>query len=43
MGGDEGEPLVLDEDSETGSTLREVAARVADNAGIIRRRYHSRT
>jgi len=43
MGGDEGEPLVLDEDSETGSALREVAARVADNAGIIRRRYHADT
>jgi ATP-binding protein involved in chromosome partitioning len=43
MGGDEGEPLVLEGDSETGTALREVAARVSDNAGIIRRRYHSRT
>jgi ATP-binding protein involved in chromosome partitioning len=42
MGGDDGAPIVLDED-ETGDALREVAARVADNAGIIRRRHHADT
>jgi len=40
-GGDEGEPIVLDDDSETGSAFREMAANVANNAGIVRRRRQS--
>jgi ATP-binding protein involved in chromosome partitioning len=37
-GGDDGEPTVLDEDSETGEALREFAAEAADMQGIVHRR-----
>jgi ATP-binding protein involved in chromosome partitioning len=40
-GGDEGEPIVLDEDSATGDAFREMAENVANNAGIVRRRKQS--
>jgi ATP-binding protein involved in chromosome partitioning len=40
-GGDEGEPIVLDEDSATGDAFREMAENVANNAGIVRRREQS--
>jgi ATP-binding protein involved in chromosome partitioning len=40
-GGDEGEPIVLDEDSVTGDAFREMAENVANNAGIVRRREQS--
>jgi ATP-binding protein involved in chromosome partitioning len=40
-GGDEGEPIVLDEDSETGAAFREMTAEVADNVGVINRRRHA--
>jgi len=36
-GGDEGRPIVLDEGSATGEALRELAATVANNAGIVNR------
>ncbi len=37
-GGDQGRPIVLDEDSETGEALREFGGTVADQLGIINRR-----
>ncbi|WP_138797475.1 Mrp/NBP35 family ATP-binding protein [Halostella sp. PRR32] len=37
-GGDEGEPVVLDEDSETGQAFRDMTERVANNVGIVKRR-----
>ncbi|MFD1588759.1 Mrp/NBP35 family ATP-binding protein [Halorientalis brevis] len=37
-GGDDGKPVVLDEDSETGEALREFAAETADMQGIVHRR-----
>ncbi|MFB6163553.1 MAG: Mrp/NBP35 family ATP-binding protein [Haloarculaceae archaeon] len=36
-GGDDGEPTVLDEESETGAALREFAAETADMQGIVHR------
>ncbi|NHN40589.1 Mrp/NBP35 family ATP-binding protein [Halorubellus sp. JP-L1] len=40
-GGDEGAPIVLDDDSETGAAFREIARNVANNTGIVRRREHT--
>ena len=40
-GGDGGRPIVLDEDSETGESLRDIAARVANMQGIVHRRKQS--
>jgi ATP-binding protein involved in chromosome partitioning len=40
-GSDRGEPIVLNEDSETGAAFREVAERAADNVGIVNRRRHA--
>jgi len=40
-GGDAGEPMVLDEDSETGEAFREFVHRTAINQGIIHRKRHS--
>jgi ATP-binding protein involved in chromosome partitioning len=40
-GGDEGTPIVLDEDSETGAAFREMTDNVANNVGIINRRRQS--
>jgi len=40
-GGDEGAPIVLDDDSETGEAFREIARNVANNTGIVRRREHT--
>jgi len=40
-GGDKGEPIVLDDDSETGAAFREMTAEVADNVGVINRRRHA--
>ncbi|MFC6953343.1 Mrp/NBP35 family ATP-binding protein [Halorubellus litoreus] len=40
-GGDEGAPIVLDEDSATGEAFREIARNVANNTGIVRRREHT--
>ena len=40
-GGDEGAPIVLDEDSDTGAAFREIARNVANNTGIVRRREHT--
>ncbi|WP_312908807.1 Mrp/NBP35 family ATP-binding protein [Natronosalvus caseinilyticus] len=37
-GGDEGQPTVLDEASETGKAFRELTASVANNTGIVHRR-----
>ncbi|NHN48934.1 Mrp/NBP35 family ATP-binding protein [Halostella sp. JP-L12] len=37
-GGDEGEPVVLDGDSETGQAFRDMTERVANNVGIVKRR-----
>ncbi|WP_132057629.1 Mrp/NBP35 family ATP-binding protein [Halorussus amylolyticus] len=37
-GGDEGKPIVLDEDSETGDAFRVLTENVANNVGIIKRR-----
>ncbi|WP_324757531.1 Mrp/NBP35 family ATP-binding protein [Haloarcula montana] len=37
-GGDSGQPLVLDEDSDTGDAFREITARTADMQGIIHRK-----
>ena len=37
-GGDEGEPVVLDDESETGAALREFAAEAADMQGVVHRR-----
>jgi ATP-binding protein involved in chromosome partitioning len=39
-GGDSGQPIVLDDDSETGEAFRELAANVANNVGIVNRRRH---
>jgi ATP-binding protein involved in chromosome partitioning len=39
-GGDSGQPIVLDDDSETGEAFRELAAAVANNVGIVNRRRH---
>jgi len=40
-GSDEGAPIVLEGDSETGTALRDMTERVADNVGIINRRAHA--
>jgi ATP-binding protein involved in chromosome partitioning len=40
-GGDEGAPIVLDEESDTGEAFREIARNVANNTGIVRRREHT--
>ncbi|PSQ19540.1 MRP family ATP-binding protein [Halobacteriales archaeon QS_8_69_26] len=40
-GDDEGRPIVLDPDNETGERFRDLAGEVADNAGIVRRRRHA--
>ncbi|QLH79290.1 Mrp/NBP35 family ATP-binding protein [Halosimplex rubrum] len=40
-GGDAGEPMVLDEDSETGEALRSFVRNAADNQGIVHRRRHA--
>ncbi|WP_123537126.1 Mrp/NBP35 family ATP-binding protein [Halosimplex salinum] len=40
-GGDTGEPMVLDEDSETGEALRSFVRNTANNQGIVHRRRHS--
>ncbi|WP_135303179.1 Mrp/NBP35 family ATP-binding protein [Haloarcula amylovorans] len=40
-GGDEGQPLVLDENSETGEAFRDIAARTANMQGIIHRKRQS--
>ncbi|MFC7076319.1 Mrp/NBP35 family ATP-binding protein [Haloarcula halophila] len=37
-GGDSGQPLVLDEDSDTGDAFRRITARTADMQGIIHRK-----
>ncbi|WP_135827922.1 Mrp/NBP35 family ATP-binding protein [Halorussus halobius] len=37
-GGDEGRPIVLDEDSDTGDAFRVLTENVANNVGVIRRR-----
>jgi len=39
-GGDDGEPIVLDDDAETGEAFRELTREVADMVGIVRRREH---
>ena len=39
--GDEGEPVVLDEDSETGQSFRDMAAKTADMVGILNRQERS--
>jgi ATP-binding protein involved in chromosome partitioning len=41
QGGDEGTPIVLDEESETGDAFRQFVGRAADNVGIVRRRQHT--
>ncbi|WP_276272264.1 Mrp/NBP35 family ATP-binding protein [Haloarcula litorea] len=40
-GGDDGEPLVLDEDSEVGEAFRDMAARTANMQGIVHRKRQS--
>ena len=40
-GGDEGAPIVLDADDDTGEAFREIARNVANNTGIVRRREHT--
>jgi ATP-binding protein involved in chromosome partitioning len=40
-GGDEGAPIVLDDDSKTGEAFREIAANVANMTGIVKRREHT--
>ncbi|MFC7210599.1 P-loop NTPase [Natronoarchaeum sp. GCM10025321] len=40
-GGDSGEPIVLEEDNETGAAFRHIAREAANNAGIVRRRRQS--
>ncbi|QLH84350.1 Mrp/NBP35 family ATP-binding protein [Halosimplex pelagicum] len=40
-GGDAGEPMVLDEESETGEALRSFVRNAANNQGIVHRRRHS--
>jgi ATP-binding protein involved in chromosome partitioning len=42
-GGDDGAPIVLDDDSETGAAFRTIAENVANNTGIVRRRDHATT
>jgi ATP-binding protein involved in chromosome partitioning len=42
-GGDAGEPMVLDEESETGEALRSFVRNTADNQGIVHRRRHADT
>ena len=42
-GGDAGEPMVLDEGSETGEALRSFVRNTADNQGIVHRRRHADT
>ncbi|MDJ1433510.1 Mrp/NBP35 family ATP-binding protein [Halostagnicola sp. A-GB9-2] len=37
-GGDEGAPVVLDEDNETGDAFREITENVSNNTGIVHRR-----
>ncbi|MFB6074059.1 MAG: Mrp/NBP35 family ATP-binding protein [Haloarculaceae archaeon] len=39
--GDDGEPIVLDEDSETGAALREFVRETAIKQGIVHRRRHA--
>ena len=41
-GGDEGKPLVLDQDSETGDAFREFVRRTAINQGIVHRNRQSK-
>jgi ATP-binding protein involved in chromosome partitioning len=41
QGGDEGTPIVLDEESETGDAFRQFVGRAGDNVGIVRRRQHT--
>ncbi|MFC7154743.1 Mrp/NBP35 family ATP-binding protein [Halomarina halobia] len=41
-GGDEGAPVVLDEDSETGEAFRGFVERTANNVGVVHRRRTSR-
>lgn len=41
VGGDDGEPIVLNDDSEAGEAFREITANVANNVGIVRRRNHA--
>jgi ATP-binding protein involved in chromosome partitioning len=38
---DAGEPIVLDDDSETGAALRDFVANTANNQGVVHRRRHS--
>ncbi len=38
MGGDAGEPTVLEAENETGAAFRNLAANVADNVGVVHRR-----
>ncbi|UWG48253.1 Mrp family protein, ATPase, contains iron-sulfurcluster [Halanaeroarchaeum sp. HSR-CO] len=40
-GGDEGKPIVLDDDSETGQAFRDMVAETADMVGILNRQQHS--
>jgi len=40
-GGDDGKPMVLDEDSETGEAFRQFVYRTANNQGIVHRKRHS--
>jgi ATP-binding protein involved in chromosome partitioning len=40
-GGDDGEPVVLDEDCETGEAFRDFVTRTAINQGIIHRKRHA--
>jgi len=42
-GGDAGEPMVLDEESETGEALRSFVQNTATNQGIVHRRRHADT
>jgi ATP-binding protein involved in chromosome partitioning len=42
-GGDEGKPIVLDEESRTGAAFREMTETVANNVGIINRRRQSQS
>jgi len=39
--GDGGDPIVLDEDSETGEAFREFVAKTANNQGIVHRQRHA--
>lgn len=40
-GGDEGKPIVLDEESETGGAFRSITEKVADNVGVTKRQQQS--